>query len=253
MTKETNPPPLALNLEAARRFEAGDLQVLAGFRAVAAEFLSGGAVEVEFFVENTGGTPFYLAVGGDRARLRPSFFSFAATLEVEGAEVLLDDPAARIIDRGGPVTRIQVKTNAPYRKTLLVNEFVRLEKTIAALFPGQAGVLRLRCQRSLPMASVPEQAFKMDSDAPVVEAALVFHVRRDDTALEALSARLATEVRANQTVTVSAEREQTIAKLAALRNPVAVQYLQALSDHPDPVVKMYVVRTVALLNLNKDV
>lgn len=248
MSSERNPPGSDQQLEASTRFEAGNVEVVAGFRALNAEELAGGLIEAEFFVENTGGSPFYLAAGGNRSKLRPAFFSFAATLEVEGREVLLDDPAAGIIERGGPVTRIQVETNAPYRKTLLVNEFVSLEKTIPALSPNQAGVLRLRCQRPLPMASIPEQAFQMGSEAPVVDAVLVFHVRRDDIALEALVARLAHEVRANQTPAVSAEREQKIAKLAALRNPMAILYLQGLSDHPDPVVKMYVARTMALMN-----
>ncbi len=102
------------------------------------------------------------------------------------------------------------------------------------------------------MASVPEQAFQM-GDAPVVDMVLVVQVRRDDTMVEALVARLAAEVRANQTANVSAEREQTVAKLASLRNPMAIKYLRSLSDHPDPVVKMYVERALALLNQEKDV
>jgi len=232
--------------EASVILKAKNLQVRAGFRASTPETLAGGPIEIEFFVESLSGEPLYLAVGGDRARLRPAFFSFTA--ELEGAEIELDDPAAKIPERGGPATVIQVKTGAPNRYAILVNEFVRLEKVSAALKPGEVRELRIRCQRPLPLALSNEQAFQFSRDTSRVDVTLVIHVRRDDAALETLIARLAAEVRGDQIGAV--EREQAIKTLVALRHPVALPYLQMFRDHPDPAVRMYV--QWALMQKDKD-
>jgi len=245
MKRQSNSTSSELCLEASSDFAVNNLKVTAGFRTHDAEVLAGGPLKVEFFVENDNAAPLYLSVRGDRARLRQANFSFAAA--VEGKEVNLDDPAAKTMDLGGLGTAAKIETGAPYRRMLLVNEFVRLEKLVAALTSGEVVMLRLRCQSPLQLAGSIEQVFKSRAEGRVADVALTIHVRRDDAALEALIARLAAEIDANRTGAVSAERELAIAELGALRHPAAVPYLQNLSNHPDPVVQIYAQRTLAIM------
>ncbi len=233
-------------LEAAMIFEAKDIQVRAGFRAHDPEVLAGGPLEVEFFVENTGATPFYLAVGTDRTRLRPAFFSFTARLD--GADVKMDDPASGIMERGGPAGVARIETGASYSQALLVNEFVRLEKVSAVMQPGEVGTLHIHCRRPLPLANSEQQAFQLGNNVPGVDVTLAVRVRRDDAALDALIARLAEAVRADWSATPEPRRIQGISQLAALRTPVALPYLQALVNHPDPEVRLRVQRALARFN-----
>lgn len=238
------PTPPGLKLKASSTFETQDLQVRAGFHTHDFEVIAGGPLEVEFLVENTGRLPLNLAVGGDRAQLRPSFFSFQAT--VDETEVDLQDPSAAP-NLGGPATVIEVKTNAPYRQTVLVNEFVTLENIRTALKPGEVKVLRIRCQRPIPLAVDKQQAFQTGANAQMVNVVLVVHVRRDDTALEALMAHLTAEIRADWTITASAKREQAISQLVALRDRATIPYLKTLIEHPDPAVRMRVQRALTTI------
>jgi hypothetical protein len=246
MTEQPDSTSSELCLEASSEFAVNDLKVTAGFRIGEAEVLAGGPLKVEFFAESDSAVPLYLSVRGDRARLRQACFFFSAT--VEGKEVNLDDPAAAIPDLGGLGTAVKIERNAPYRRMLLVNEYVRLENLVAALTPGEVIGLRLRCQRSLPLADRLEQALTGRAEGRVADVTLALRVRRDDAALESLIARLAAEIDANRTGAVSAARELAIAELAALRQPAAVPYLRMLEDHPDPVVQMYVQRALVMLN-----
>jgi hypothetical protein len=246
MNDRSNKPSPETQLEASTEFARRSIKVRAGFRTGEAEVLAGGILEVEFFVEHKGGKAFYLAVGGSRLKLRPAFFDFSATLE--GAEAEMDDPAAKIPDLGGPVGTIPVEPSTSYRQMILVNEFVRLERLNAFLAEGETAVLRLRCQRSLPLADAPEKALKLGPGSPKVEAELIIKVRRDDAALELLIKRLANQVLDDRSAIASAEREAAIAKLSALRSPLAVPYLRTLRDHPDTAVQMYAQRALALLN-----
>ncbi len=237
-------------LEASSVFAVNNLKVTAGFRTREVEVLAGGPLKVEFFVENDNAKPLYLPVRGDRARLRQADFSFTAT--IEGREINLEDPAAEIMDLGGLGSVAKIESGAPYHQVLLVNEFVRLENLVVVLSPGEVVMLRLRCQRSLSLAESMEQGLRSRAEGGVVNVTLAMRVKRDDASLEALIARLAAEIHANRTGAVSAERELAIAELVALRNPLALPHVRSLSEHPDPVVKMYVERSVALLNLDKE-
>lgn len=238
-------------LEASSVFAVNNFKVTAGFRTREVEVLAGGPLKVEFFVENDNAKPLYLPVRGDRARLRQANFSFTAT--IAGREVNLEDPAAEIMDLGGLGSVAKIETGAPFHQTLLVNEFVRLENLVVVLSPGEVVMLHLQCQRPLPVALSMEQGPRGHAKPPVVNVMLAMRVKHDAAALEALIARLAVEIDANRTGPVSAKRELAIAELVALRSPMAAPYLRSLSDHPDPVVRMYVERAGVLANLNKDV
>jgi hypothetical protein len=235
-------------LESCADFAAPKIEISACFRTSKSMVLAGGPVEVTFHVTNKAATTFFLASGRSRTKLRPAFFSFTARLNLDGAEVQMNDPTVAIIERGGPVGQIEVAANSAYGETLLLNEFVSLEKTVPALRPGQVGVLEIYCQRPLPMAGTPAgEAYRMN-DAPVLNSELVINVRRDDAALEGVISRLARGIRADDAARVSAQREQMAAKLASLRSPMALPYLQSLTDHPDPVVRLYVARAMTFLN-----
>src|SRR5215472_10969545 len=186
----------------------------AGFRAATAEELAGGPLEVEAFVDNTGAAPLYLALAGEGSRLRPARFSFAAT--VEGLDVELDDPEAGAPDAGGPATVVAVPPGESRSQSLLVNEFLRLEKLSQALGPGEAVALTLR-------------------------------VRRDDEALEALVAGLAARSGVEWTAVPSPDRERAIVRLAALRHPGAAAALRSLQRHGDPAVRRYAERALRAL------
>lgn len=235
-----------LLLEAAKVLNANGIQVRAGFRAPDPEALAGGPLEIEFFVENIGQIHFSIACGTDRAKLRPAFFSFTATLD--GSDINLDDPAARIPELGGPASVIRVEAGASYSQALLVNEFIRLEKVNTVMQPGEVRTLYVHCPRPLPLARTQQQAFQTVNNVPRVDVTLTVRVRRDDAALDALVARLAEAVRADWNVPVAPSRTQAISQLVALRTPVALPYLKALANHPDPEVWIRVQRALALFN-----
>lgn len=247
MTKKSGQSEI--QLEASAELARGALRVRAGFRTNQAEVLAGGIVEIEFFLEHIKGKALYLAAGGSRSRLRPAFFEIQATLE--GQKVELGDPAEEVPELGGPATSIRIEPNTRYQQVLLVNEFVRLERLDAALVHDGTGILHMTCRRPLPLATTPERSFKIDRRSPIVEAKLSVKVQRDDAALKLLIGRLADQVSIDRGVSSSGEREASIAKLVALRSPMAISDLQKLSDHPDPVVRMYVERGLAFLNQNK--
>src|SRR5215831_4119286 len=182
----------------------------AGFRAATAEELAGGPLEVEAFVDNTGAAPLYLALAGEGSRLRPARFSFAAT--VEGLDVELDDPEAGAPDAGGPATVVAVPPGESRSQSLLVNEFLRLEKLSQALGPGETRALTLRCRRPMPLAVTEAQAFRVGPSTPEVDVTLTLSVR-----------------------------------LAALRHPGAAAALRSLQRHGDPAVRRYAERALRAL------
>ena len=246
MAKGSKRPTSEIQLEDSGELARGDRKVRAGFRINQTEILAGGIVEVEFFLEELSGKGFYLAAGGSRTRWRPAFFEIQATLE--GHEIELSDPFEKVPELGGPATSIQIEPHTRYQQTILVNEFVRLEKLSAVLVDDENGLLRLNCRRPLPLADTSEQSFEIDQLSPTVEGNLSVKVRRDDAALESFISRLTNHVRADRGAMVSADREANIAKLGALRSPMALPYLQSLANHPDPVVQLYVTRAITLLN-----
>ena len=217
----------------------------AGFRAATAEELAGGPLEVEAFVDNTGAAPLYLALAGEGSRLRPARFSFAAT--VEGLDVELDDPEAGAPDAGGPATVVAVPPGESRSQSLLVNEFLRLEKLSQALGPGEARALTLRCRRPMPLAVTEAQAFRVGPSTPEVDVTLTLSVRRDDRALEALVAGLAARSGVEWTAVPSPDRERAIVRLAALRHPGAAAALRSLQRHGDPAVRRYAERALRAL------
>ena len=249
MTKALSRHPQE-RLEDATEFRSGSFNLRAGFRTREPEVAAGAIVEVEFFVEQSGTRPFYLAVGGSRSKLRPAFFELSATLE--GAEVELDDPTAEIPEFGGPAGTIAIEPGADHRQTLVVNEFVRLEKLRVALAAGETSGLHIHCQRPLPLAKSPEQAFETGARSPLVKSHLTVMARRDDAALELLINHLVDQVQVDQSAGATAQRERAIVKLSALRSPLAVPYLERLKGHSDPAVAMYVERALALLKQNQD-
>lgn len=236
-------------LEASRIFSIDNSQLAAGFRAHEEEVLAGGPLRVEFFVESDASTPVYLAVGTDRARLRPADFFFSATINKR--EINLKDPAAGIADLGGLGSVVEIKQGVPHRQTILVNEFLGLEDLALAVRPGEVDVLQLGCQRSLQLAaSIEEESVSWQRQ--VVNVTLAIGVKRDDVSLKSLIAGLDTRINANRGAPVSADRELAVAELVALRSPLALPYLRSLSDHPDPAVQMYVTRGMALMTKETD-
>ena len=212
--------------EGAEELAADEIRVRAGFRVVTDEPLTGGPVELEFFVENLGTRSLRLAVSGDRMRQRPGQFSFAATFE--GAP--LEDPMSVVSYRGGPEGVVEVSADTPWHQPLVLNQFLRLEDTPGHLVQGVTGRINLACRRPLALAATDTDALSHDG-VPGLAVDLAFALRRDDTALAALIARLFDEVMRGPL----ALRERPLAQLLSMRSVARVQ-IDALTRHPDPSV-----------------
>jgi hypothetical protein len=215
----------------------------AGFRVLQDDALAGGPLSIEFVVENTGTQPAYFFTATDRSRLRPDNFTLQAG--VQGSDVVLTDPLANVPYLGGPGGVLEVEPGAQIKQRLLVNNFVTLEQTRDVLAPGEASTVWIRGLRTLALTATEDQALQGGGETAQIDATLSIPIRRDDAALEALVASLADSIRADQSTNVSAQREQTIGELVALRLPMVVPQLESLKDHPDPAVKMYVQRALA--------
>jgi hypothetical protein len=154
------------------------------------------------------------------------------------------DPAASVPSMGGPVTTVEIEAGSTYRHELLINEFATLERLPSAMADKEIGTMRITCQRSLAVTSDAQAVAEALSGAPMVTESLTLRVRRDDVALQALIARLATTVSDDRSAKPSLERTRAISQLASLRLPAARPYLERLADHPDPEVKMRVQRAL---------
>jgi hypothetical protein len=207
---------------------SGDLTARVGFRVAHNSGLAGGPVELEFQVSVAGARPLALLVSGDRARRRPGDFVFTARI----GDHVLTDPLAALPDLGGPAGVLEVATGAPYRQTLLLNDFVTLESTRDDLAPGETGRVVVTCVRAVPLAPDEESLFAPEVESPLAEVVLSVDLRRDDPDLvELVDDHLA------QVVDGPVEhRERSLGILLALRSPVAVERWRVLADHPDEAV-----------------
>jgi hypothetical protein len=195
-----------------------NISARASFRVVARDPLAGGPVELEFSLVNLKTKPFQITVSGDRARLRPGQFSFAASFE--GAS--LEDPAASMPYLGGPSGIVEVSIDKPWRQPLLLNEFLRLERTVEQLKPGAVGRFDLTCRRPIDLLSGEESILTFN---------LSFHLRRDDTALATLVSGLYQEILQGP----PSQRERSMTLVLSLRS-AAHDQIEALSRYADAAI-----------------
>jgi hypothetical protein len=200
--------------------------VQSGFRVVTTELLAGGPIELEFFVETQSSVPLRFSVSGDRVRQRPAQFEFSATFE----GLPLDDPIGSAPDLGGPATIAEVMTNSPWQQPLVLNQFIRLERTRDRLALGATGRLELTCHRAIAL-SLTDTAALLNQGAQVVTVPLRIDLRRDDTALNTWITQAFDEVMQGP----PSLREHPLALLLALRS-VARPQIEALTHHPDAAV-----------------
>jgi len=206
----------------------GEAPVSAGFRITNACELAGGPIELEFFVEISGGGSRYLLIPADRMRCRAGEFSFFATF----ADVPLADPFANLPYMGGPAGVVEIAADRPWRQPLILNQFVRLEAALCLLEPGAQGQLVVVCRRTLPLAADQNAALARESHAPLVEVQLALELRRDDAGLAALVEQLIAEVRHGP----REQRERPLSLLLTLRAPAAIDRWRTLMNHADPAV-----------------
>jgi hypothetical protein len=221
---------------------AGGVAARVGLRTNDTEALAGGPLPVDLVVEVGAGAPIYVAVGGDSAAGRPAFVSFSATLR--GKDVAIDDPAAGVYI-GGPVSAIEVAPGAPLVQRLLLNDYLRLERALDALAPGERGLLEIGCRRQLMLGAEARQALAPQGGATLVQQRLLVALRRDDAALAGLIERLAKALRDEWNVYAASRQAASLAQLVALRLPAAAGALRSLEQHPDPVVRAAVQRALA--------
>jgi hypothetical protein len=227
------------------------LKVRAGFRAREAEVLAGGPVVIDFFVKNFGRRTLHLAVATDRSRLRPDYYSFEGCVErgkgAGGQNIALEDPLKDSGYFGGPASVMKVEPGGTYSYPLLVNDFLRLELALSSMKRGEAGMLRFRCRRPLPLAANDRGAFRMGPKAPVVEITLSLRIRRDERALGRLIEGLADDIRTHWPTFATIEFEGAISKLTALRIPAVVPALRTLVGHPDGGTRWRAMRALAII------
>jgi hypothetical protein len=215
--------------EASQKVTAGRLRLTASFRAAADDALAGGPLEIEFCMAPEKGRAYVLS-GTERFTLRPDSYAFHAVLEEGG--IGLDDPASPdAIGWGGPATMLAFSVQAPFRQTLIVNEFLRLERIRHAMKMDERREIALRCQRALAVATTPDV-----SRLATAQLALWIGVciRRDDLALVALADDLQRTVGDDSSELDSPSRRRAIDRLATLDPEIARPRLAALAGHPDP-------------------
>ena len=137
---------------------------------------------------------------------------------------------AAATDIGGPVGVVTVSTNSPWQQHLLLNEFVRLERTPALLAPGASGRLVLRCRRPIALAATDAAALSPHEPQTIV-VDLAFDLRSDDAAVAALVDRLFDEV----THGPASVPERSLSLLLSLRSTAQAQ-IKTLTRHTDPSV-----------------
>jgi hypothetical protein len=232
---------MSANSEAATVIAHATLRLSAGFRFAAPEALAGVPLKLEFFVRNSGLETAYLAVGGDRARGRPDFFSFSARF----AGWPLTDPASDGAYHGGPLGLVTVAPGDTYRQPILLNEFLRLEDAIARLLPGGHGELELTCERRLPCGANEGPALDV-STAPLVKVGIACTLRREDSAL----LRTLDELAATILHGPIEQREPALAALFASR-ALAREQLLRVAAHPDRNCAERARRVLAALSVDR--
>jgi hypothetical protein len=131
---------------------------------------------------------------------------------------------------GGPLAVVAVTRETPWRQVLLLNEYVRLEDTMAKLRPGASAQLRLRCERSIVLATTGAAALVGDGTSSV-EVDLAFGLRRADAELAGLAARLLDAVLRGPIT----DRERPLSQLLSMRGAARPQ-IEALTKYGDRVV-----------------
>jgi hypothetical protein len=201
------------------QLDAAGIPIAAAFRARSPSFLAGGPVELAFELRVRGTQSLAFYVAGDRAKLRPADFHFDAIMAGES----LGDPRSAYPTLGGPARIVDVTRDQPFLQWIVLNEFVRLERAVDLIAPGESANVALKCGRRLMFASL---------DVVAVEGELNLALHRDDAALLRLVDELVDQVMHGPAV----ERERPLQLVTALRSPPAVERWRALLSHPDPAV-----------------
>ncbi len=220
---------MTTHLEEAVHLQQGTLEARATFRLTEPHALAGGPIAIELTVEALGASTIHLMVSGDRSRGRAAGFTFEASFE----GVTLTDPVGDLPYLGGPATFLAVPPGTPYRRTLILNDFVRLEDLHEVVHPGDSTELHVVCRASIQLAA-DEKAAKANDllDPFLVDVSLKLDVRRDDVALVALVDRLVDEVFHGE----PGIRERALERVTSLRTRIAVERWRALAAHPDASV-----------------
>lgn len=203
------------------------MDLRASFQAVEPSALAGGPIELQLTVEAPSERAVYVMFSGDRMRLRSGDFAFAASC----GGAVLTDPKGDLPNLGGPSTLIAVRPGTPHRRTLLLNDFVRLEDTLDIVPPDSSAELLVTCLWS-PRLAADERAASGLGDPLRVEMSLALSIRRDDAALVELVDRLVDDVFHGE----PGVRVRALELVTSLRAPIAVERWRALAAHPDASV-----------------
>src|SRR6266496_2456322 len=170
--------------------------------------LAGGPMTVVWSLR---GTPGQVALGGSRVLNRVTGFSFAGT--VDGVDVALTDPAAGAVDLGGPMGLRPVPESG-LTVSLLVNQYLTVEKLRDSLPPGGSGMLSLHCHWDLVIVREAENV--LGARPLPLDLTLRVPVRRDDDALADV-----VRERVDAVLWAGKQDEDALTRLAALRYPDA--------------------------------
>ncbi len=196
------------------------------FRPTTTPLLAGGPVEVSATLRLLDGDAATVTTSVERSTGRSRDYRFA----VDGPEgVSLGDPYAAAIEMGGVQTSDQLTVDAPLEDTVLLNQFLELERLRSTINDGDTAEVRVRGERVVHLVS--DQG---DDDTVTATAIFTLQLRRDDAALAAVLAQMAESICATPGNTTSRTRD--LLQLSTIRDPIAQQALEMLASHPDPEV-----------------
>jgi len=216
--------------------EAHNVTVVVTVRPKPGQILAGGPIELDLWVTNRTPVQIFYLVGN--AHARPAYLKFSAERTADRQR--LRDPYPQTpLTPTGPIASIPLDPGQTDKRTILLNQYVALEDTRAAIAPGQRAPLRVHWDCFIAASRTPQSYLP---DPEQVSGEFQVEVLRDDESLrrsiDALAAKLKNDSQAVPADAVG--RRDVITALVSLRIPEVAPYLRQLLDFPD-----FEIRTMA--------
>ncbi len=211
--------------------DGGEISV--EFRPVGTDLLAGGPIELDTVLRLSGGDPVTVTTSVERSTGRSRDHRFTADIPDGRA---LSDPYRDAVEMGGVQTSDVLTAQAPLRDTILLNQFLDIERLRPAIDPDS----------SVDVHVVGERRVTTEAGDGTARRGFTLRLRRDDAALAARLRQIAASINAAPGYTTDRARE--LLRLSTLRDPIAIAALRAVAGHPDPEVAGAVERALSALH-----